>query len=184
MDGRNYMDGNREVEMMIGKQIQKENLDLNAYSQAASWCNVNRAVIEDKGEYYEVVAIPEQTLEDRKAAKLSEIKSQTAAAITGGFLSNGVRYDSDMDTQVTMQGICLAVDTQRFAEEYSQGCPVRGYDLGSEGKTIHYLDAEGVKQFCADLSAHIGECKKRGWQLQQMVANVTTKEELDAIIWE
>ena len=63
---------------MIGTQFNKENLDLNAYSQAASWCNVNRAVIEDKGEYYEVVPIPDLTLDEIKQEKLKQLGSAFA----------------------------------------------------------------------------------------------------------
>lgn len=130
-----------------------------------------------------VFELPAPDLDAVKQSKLNKIKSWTAAAITSGFISAGVRYDSDMDTQVTMQGICLAVDTQRFVEEYPQGCPVRGYDEGSEEKMIHFLDAAGVKQFCADLAAHIGNCKKRGWQLQQAVEAAATVEDVEKITW-
>lgn len=32
---------------------------LKGYSETAAWCNVNEAMIEDKGDYYEVVEMPE-----------------------------------------------------------------------------------------------------------------------------
>lgn len=41
---------------MIGKQIQKPVQDWDDYRDTAVWCNANKAVIEDKGDYYEVVA--------------------------------------------------------------------------------------------------------------------------------
>ena len=44
---------------MVGKKINKENLDYAAYGEAAEWCNHNSATIEDKGGYYEVVRLPE-----------------------------------------------------------------------------------------------------------------------------
>ena len=59
---------------MIGTQFNKENLDLNAYAQAAAWCNENRATIDDKGEYYEVVAIPKPELETVKGSKIAHLK--------------------------------------------------------------------------------------------------------------
>lgn len=34
------------------------------YSECAVWCNENEAMIEDKGDYYEVVPVPEPTEED------------------------------------------------------------------------------------------------------------------------
>ena len=37
------------------------------YSECAVWCNENEAMIEDKGDYYEVVPVPEPTKEDLAA---------------------------------------------------------------------------------------------------------------------
>jgi len=128
---------------------------------------------------------PEKTLDELKAAKLAEIDAWTAAKITGGFVSNAsgeaVTYDSDKDTQLTMQGIALNVNTELFAEKYPDGCPVRGYAQGAEEKTIYMLSAEQVMNWCADLSMHIGTCKQAGWAKQAEVQAATTKEELDAI---
>ena len=58
---------------MIGKNIQKPVADASDYTKTALWCNANNAVIEDKGNWYEVVALPEQSLTEAKAAKLAEI---------------------------------------------------------------------------------------------------------------
>ena len=64
---------------MIGTKFYKDNLDLNAYSATAQWCNDNGATIEDKGEYYEVVPIPEPTQEERDAAEIERLKAELAA---------------------------------------------------------------------------------------------------------
>lgn len=129
-----------------------------------------------------VIVIIEPILDELKQAKLAEVDTWTANKITGGFISNGVRYDSDTDTQTTMQGIALNVNSERFTTDYPNGIPVRGYDEGATEKTIHYLTAEEVLMFCADLSEHIGRCKLDGWTMQQAVHEATTKEELDAIV--
>lgn len=127
-----------------------------------------------------------QTLEEAKAAKLAEIDAWTAAKITGGFVSSAtgeaVTYDSDKDTQLTMQGIALNVNTELFAEKYPDGCPVRGYAQGAEEKNIYMLSAGQVMNWCADMSMHIGTCKQAGWAKQAEVQAATTKEELDAIV--
>lgn len=129
---------------------------------------------------------PEKTLDELKADKLAEVDAWTEAKITGGFVSNAsgepVTYDSDKDTQLTMQGIALNVNTELFAEKYPTGCPVRGYAQGAEEKTIYMLSAEQVMNWCADLSMHIGTCKQAGWAKQAEVQAATTKEELDAIV--
>ncbi len=63
---------------MIGTQFNKENLDLNAYSQAAAWCNTNNCIIMDRGDYYEVEALPEPSLDEIKEQKLRELGSSFA----------------------------------------------------------------------------------------------------------
>ena len=128
----------------------------------------------------------EYTFEELKAQKLELVDAWTADKITGGFISqctgSPVRYDSDKDTQLTMQGIALNVSTERFANEYPLGCPVRGYKEGETEKTIQYLNATQVYTWCADLSSHIGACKQQGWIKQAQVEAALSKEDLDAII--
>lgn len=168
---------------MLGTRIYKSEFDEIAYKEAALWANNNNAVIKDFAEYYEVVAIPDLSLQELKDKKLLIISDWTEQHITGGFVYNNVTYDSDIDTQITMQGIALNVHTEQFATEYPEGCPVRGYDAGSSEKTIHMLSADEVMGFCAALSMHIGTCKQIGWILQNQVEAATTPEELDQIVW-
>ena len=126
------------------------------------------------------------TIDELKAIKLSEIDAWTESKITGGFISECtgeiVRYDSDKDTQLTIQGIALNVSTERFKNEYPDGCPIRGYKDGETVKTIQYLNAAQVYRWCADLSSYVGACKQRGWSKQAEVAAALSKEDLDAII--
>ena len=51
---------------MIGKKLYKP-VNLDEYSKVADWCNKNNATIEDKGDYYEVVAVVphEPTLQEQ-----------------------------------------------------------------------------------------------------------------------
>ena len=126
------------------------------------------------------------TIDELKAIKLSEIDAWTESKITGGFISECtgeiVRYDSDKDTQLTIQGIALNVSAERFKNEYPDGCPVRGYKDGETVKTIQYLNTAQVYRWCADLSSYVGACKQRGWSKQAEVAAALSKEDLDAII--
>ena len=126
------------------------------------------------------------TLAELKEEKIAEVDAWTADKITGGFISECtgeiVRYDSDKDTQLTMQGIALNVSTERFKNEYPDGCPVRGYKEGETIKTIQYLNASQVYTWWSELSSHVGACKQQGWSKQAEVAAALSKEELDAII--
>ena len=138
----------------------------------------------------------ERTFEQEKSAMLEKVNKWTERKITGGFTSNAsgslVLYDSDKDTQLTMQGIALNVNTELFTQEYPEGCPIRGYLLEvpegeiiveTPAKSVFMLNAKQVLQWCADLSMHIGNCKQAGWMKQAEVQACTTQEELDAIKW-
>lgn len=68
---------------MIGTKFYKpletqEKLD--EYSAAAEWCNsTQKATIEDKGEYYEVVEIPAPTQEELNAVEIERLKAELSA---------------------------------------------------------------------------------------------------------
>lgn len=173
----------------IGDKLYKnDEVAMARYADVANACNTNQWLIVDKGEYYEITAIPAPTLDELKADKLAEIDAWTAAKITGGFVSNAsgeaITYDSDKDTQLTMQGIALNVNSELFAEKYPTGCPVRGYPKGIQIKQIYMLTPEQVLLWQADLSIHIGNCKQAGWAKQAEVEKAVSKEELDAIVLE
>lgn len=47
-----------------------------AYTEAASWCNeTQQAFIEDKGDFYEVVALPEPTAEEQQEILIERFRS-------------------------------------------------------------------------------------------------------------
>lgn len=143
-------------------------------------------LIADDGSVYPKPAPTDaELLPAAKQAKLAEVSQWTAANITGGFVSSAsgepVRYDSDVDTQLTMQGIALNVGTPLFAEKYPDGCPVRGVAEGKDSKEVFWLKPSQVMQWMADLSIHIGSCKQAGWQKQAEVNACKTVAEVDAI---
>lgn len=46
---------------MIGTTLYKNNIDIEEYEKTAEWCNKNNATIVDKGDYYEVVTVDNNT---------------------------------------------------------------------------------------------------------------------------
>lgn len=156
--------------------------------------NFNKLIGNGDGEYLiadDGVVYPKPAPNDAellpaaKQAKLAEVNQWTAANITGGFVSSAsgepVRYDSDVDTQLTMQGIALNVGTPLFAEKYPDGCPVRGVAEGKGSKAVYLLNPQQVMQWMADLSMHIGDCKQAGWKKQAEVEACKTVFELNNI---
>lgn len=168
-------------------EIIKKNYDKNLWTKKMVGMAYKKGVISE-AEYASIVneAYEPETLEEAKNLKLAEIDAWTAAKITGGFVSSAsgapVTYDSDKDTQLTMQGIALNVNTELFAEKYPTGCPVRGYAQGAETKSIYMLNPQQVMNWCADLSMHIGACKQAGWEKQAEVMAAQSKEEVEAIV--
>lgn len=143
-------------------------------------------LIADDGSVYPKPAPSDaELLPAAKQAKLAEVSQWTAANITGGFISSAsgepVRYDSDVDTQLTMQGIALNVGTPLFMKKYPDGCPVRGVAEGKDSKAVYLLNPQQVMQWMADLSMHIGRCKQAGWAKQAEVNACKTVAEVDAI---
>ena len=81
---------------MIGFKFEKPVKDDEKYAELAEWCNSNNAYIEDKGEYYEVVAIPEPTDEEKQA----RIQKQ---------LTDAVQHVLDSKAQELNYDNCLSV---------------------------------------------------------------------------
>ena len=76
---------------------------LSKYAQAAQWCNENKATIEDKGEYYEVVALPEPTAEELAEQALAQAKAERAEAVEALTVEvEGMVFDADEQSQARM----------------------------------------------------------------------------------
>ena len=66
---------------MIGTKFYKPletQEQLDKYAFAAEWCNNNNAMIEDKGDFYEVVEVPEPTQEELNATEVERLKAELA----------------------------------------------------------------------------------------------------------
>lgn len=88
---------------MIGTKIFKPVEDLEAYSQCAEWCNKNNAYIEDKGDYYEVIAVPEPTPEEIAERELERAKAERSAEVERLTVEvDGYVFDADELSQARM----------------------------------------------------------------------------------
>lgn len=92
---------------------------LTKYREAAAWCNANRAYIEDKGDYYEVCAIPEPTAEELAAAELAKAKSERAAAVEAITVEvDGMVFDGDEKAQERMTRAVTMADSMDEQTEW------------------------------------------------------------------
>ena len=90
---------------MIGLKIEKPVKDFTKYAEVANWCNFNKAFIEEKGDYYEVVAIPEPP-EPTQEEINARIQKQLTDAVQGVLDSKAqeLLYDSCLS-------VCSYIDT-------------------------------------------------------------------------
>ncbi|WP_312523560.1 hypothetical protein [Anaerospora sp.] len=129
------------------------------------------------------------TLVESKYAKLQQIDTWTATAITSGFASatTGIvaTYDSTEADQQNIMLMLQAAQTASFATHplYKGQIPIRAVLEGQNCKQVLQHNAAQMQQLVIDMALHIGTCKQTGWKLQGEVAAAKTVEEIDAIKW-
>lgn len=97
--------------MEIGYKINKPIQDYQEYAKVAKWCNTNNATIHDNGEYYEVVPVPEPTLDEAKAAGLNELEAafNLASEEAHCMSSAGFEIDADEIANRNIEGLVLVM---------------------------------------------------------------------------
>lgn len=155
---------------MLGTKIYKT--DMSNYTDCAIWCNANNATIEDKGDYYEVVALPLPTLEEIKQHKIAELKAQRDSKEVEPITYNGNRYDYDDKARDRINAAIIALEPQ------------------GEGASIDWTTADNqdVKVTVYDLRAIVAAVAVRSNTLhtayrkaKEQVEAAQNKEEVEAI---
>ena len=159
---------------MIGKQITKPVSDWEDYTQTAIWCNANRAVIEDKGEYYEVVNIPEPpapTLEEVKTGKLVELNAAfvTASGQAHCRSSLGFEIDADEVANRNIEGLTLVLQP-------GESTLFRAYD-----NSFHSVTREELETMRKEIVVNSQKLYQAKWTLEAAITAAETVEALDAI---
>lgn len=107
-----------------------------------------------------------RTLDEIKAQKWAEIKSQRDRLEFGGFEFGGNIYDSDQVSQSRITGVALAGIDQVWTL--------------ADNTTVE-LSAPELQQLYASLQAHIANTHERGRIARQLINEAETKEEVEAI---
>lgn len=102
---------------MIGIKFYKDNFNAEAYSSCAKWCNETQlATIEDKGEYYECVAIPqpsdEEKLVEAKEDKVAELKSIRDSLEVEPIQTDKGLFDYDQKAMDRINSAIIALSLQ------------------------------------------------------------------------
>ena len=110
--------------------------------------------------------IDTRSIDDLKAQKWSEIKSQRDQLEFGGFNFDGNIYDSDQVSQGRVMGAASAGIAQTWTL--------------ADNTTVE-LSVSQLQQLYATLQAHIASVHERGRIARQLIFDAETKEEVEAV---
>lgn len=97
---------------MIGTKLYKGKYTNKEYADTSVWCNANNATIEDKGEYYECIAIPAPSLDELKQAKINEFKTIRDTEEVKPIAYNGNLFDYDDKARDRINAAIIALELQ------------------------------------------------------------------------
>lgn len=160
---------------MIGTKIYKT--DMSNYTECAIWCNQNKATIEDKGDYYEVVALPLPTLEEIKAAKIAELKAQRDSKEVEPITYNGNRYDYDDKARERINAAIIALDVQT-----AQTKAVASIDWTTADDQDVKVTAKDLRMVIAAVAVRSNALHTAYRIAKEKVEEATTAAEVEAII--
>lgn len=142
---------------------------LAKYTEAAAWCNSHNAMIKDMGDYYEVVAIPEPTLEEVRERKLAELASAFDAwRVDGATLVSSLGFEADADEKANadVNGLVIKGEPAVFMDAHN---------------IPHQLTLDQLKVLQLEIidSASCGYQKK--WAYRDAIEKATSVEAINAI---
>ena len=155
---------------MIGTKLYKGQYASKDYAEAAQWCNKNGATIEDKGDYYEVVALPLPTLDEVKAAKIVSLKAERDRLEVEDIEVDGHTFDYDEKARERINNAIIA--------------------LQASGASIHWTlaDHQSVEVTAEDLIKVVSAVAIRSNALhvayrkaKEEVLNAETEDEVNAV---
>ena len=158
---------------MIGKKIQKPVIDTADYTVTALWCNANKAMNEDKDEYYEVIVLPEQTLEEAKAARLIELNAAFTTAPETAYCQSSLGFEINADETANRNISSLIIALEATGQETVRFC---AWDNG-----FHEVTHAQLKTMQLDIIAKAQAIYQQKWVLRERINSAGTVEELDAI---
>ena len=159
---------------MIGRKLFKNKYTGKEYAEVAHWCNTNGAYIEDKGDYYEVVAIPLPTLEEVKAQKWGKIKQERDKTEQSGCPYMGGMLDSD---SLSVQRINTAVQAAQVIGESFE------VDWTMQDNTVIHMTYADVLGMPAALAVFSNELHMKARALREQINAAETAEDVAVVVW-
>lgn len=157
---------------MLGTKLYKGQYTNKEYADMAVWCNANNTTIEDKGDYYECVAIPAPTLDELKAQKLTELKVTRDNEEVKPIEYNGNLFDFDDKARDRINSAIIALSITGQSIKWT-----------TADNTEVMVTADDLRGVIAAVAVHSNELHVKYRQLKEQVEACTTKEQLEKIEW-
>lgn len=148
---------------------------LSKYSKCAEWCNNNNATIEDKGEYYEIVAIPAPPIDELKKAKLQSLKAERDRKEIEPITYNGHAYDYDEKARDRINAAIIALEVQ------GEGANIAWTLADNTSVTV---TANDLRMVIANVAIRSNALHVAYRTAKEKVNSCSSKDELDKIILE
>lgn len=166
--------------MQIGDTINKE-APIEEHIAFSKEINQNGFSVEDKGEYYEVVAVPEPTFDELKEKKLTELSLAFDTRVSGSteIVVGETTYNMQFNRSDS-----LAV--QGLIELMEATGQTTGYLTQADDTTVYDVPLEDIKAVLIGMLKAYAECHAKKQDYRAKINACETKEDLDKIVftWE
>lgn len=142
------------------------------YIELFKFAQENKLFIEDKGEYYECVAIPAPTLDELKAQKLTQFKSIRDTEEVKPIAYNGNLFDFDDKARDRINSAIIALSITGQSIEWT-----------TADNTNVNVTADDLRGVVANVAVRSNALHVKYRELKEQVEACESKEELDEIQW-
>lgn len=158
---------------MLGAKFYKGKYKDEDYAECANWCNETQlATIEDKGEYYECVAIPAPSLDELKQAKINEFKFKRDSLEVEPISYQGYRFDYNDKARDRINAAIIALDITGQSIEWT-----------TADNTNVAVTAQDLRNIIAAVALRSNALHVKYRNLKEQVLACSTAEEVAEIVW-
>lgn len=162
--------------------------DGDDYPEIAAWCNANGCYIKEltpdnEGRRFEIVEIPQKSLDEAKAEKIAVINAAKNNQLNNG----GLEYDNDLFSYddkalLRISGTILdwqdqisrnVVETENIVQPWI-----------SKANNVHPLSYDKLIELARLLRQEVQRIVFYGTYLEKLAQAATSLAELDAIVWD
>ena len=162
--------------------------DDDDYPEIAAWCNANSCYIKEitpdgDGRRFEIVEIPQKSLDEAKADKITELTAAKNKQLDTG----GLEYEEDLFAYDDKALLRISGTILDWQDQISRGI-VQPEDIAqpwiSKANRVHALSYDQLIELARLLRQEVQRIVFYGTYLEKLAQAATTLEELDAIVWD